>query len=69
VKRVGLDYLKYMEGMKRKDFVITDSPWNLADRPPSAQRQLAYTLWRNDVEGMFSIFKHVKTDLLFVYLL
>jgi len=69
MKKISTDYLRYLEQMKWKDFVITDAPWNLDDKPPKVARQLDYTLWGDNVTGMISIFQNVKTDLLFVWVI
>ncbi len=67
MKRIKADYKVYMEHMESKDFVITDAPWNLGDKPPKVARQLDYELWDDDITGMISIFQNVRTDLLFVW--
>lgn len=69
MRRIKADYKEYMEWMKRKDYVITDAPWNLNDKPPKVARQLDYELWKSDIAGMISIFENVRTDLLFVWVI
>jgi N6-adenosine-specific RNA methylase IME4 len=69
MRKINIDYLRYMEKMGWKDFVITDAPWNLGDKPPKATSQLKYELWKDNVAGMVTIFQNVKTDLLFVWVI
>lgn len=69
LKCIKEDYKDYINSMQRKDYVITDNPWNLNDKPPKVARQLKYSLWGDNVLEMFHIFKCVNTDLLFVWVI
>lgn len=67
MRRIKADYKRYIEQMEWKDYVITDNPWNLNDKPPKPARQLQYTLWDDNVAGMVGLFEVVQTDLMFVW--
>jgi N6-adenosine-specific RNA methylase IME4 len=67
MKRINLDFEEYMKKMRHKNYAIIDPPWYLNDKPPKVGRQLKYTLWSDNVAGLYHILRNIKTDIIFLW--
>ena len=67
MRKLKIDWLKYLNEHKVMDYMIIDPPWNFDDKSPKAINPLKYDLWRDNEYGIKKIFKLAKASYLFIW--
>lgn len=67
MKYYQMDYIKYIESMREKDYAFIDPPWSYNDKHPKLDNQLDYTLWNNNCKEMIEIFSKIKCKIIYLW--
>lgn len=68
MRKFKTDWKEYLKIHSDMDYLIADPPWNFDDKPPRAINQLKYSLWKNNITGIKSLFALSEAQYLFVWI-
>lgn len=68
IKKLSIDYKKYIDSMENKDFVLIDPPWNYDNKDTEFTSRTNFSKITDNVEFLNYMFANVKSKIILLWI-